>query len=122
MTTQIKITWQAFGNRPEANRFISSATLELDGVWTQVSNNLLLETIYKATNLKSELADFGAYPVEIQLWEAIEKVLPINRTHTSLSVGDVIQINRTANSVEFQDGPTYKIADIGFELLEKVGA
>lgn len=122
MTTQIKITWQAFGNRPEANRFISSATLEMDGVWADVSNNLLLSTIYKVTNLKSELADFGAYPEEIQLWEKIEKVLPANRTHTSLSVGDLVQINRSYASIQLQDGPTYVVADAGFELVEKVGA
>lgn len=122
MTTQIKITWQAFGNRPEANRFISSATLELEGTWNQISNNVLLESIYSATNLKSELADFGYAPLLIQLWQEIEKVLPENRTHTSLSVGDLVQINRTDASIQLQDGPTYVVADAGFELVEKAGA
>ena len=114
---QITITWEAFGNRPEANRFISSATLELNGIWNEVQNNTLLEAIYTATNLKSELADFGYTPVEIELWEAIEKVLPANRTHTSLSMGDKIQINRSYTAIANQDGPTYKVADIGFELV-----
>ena len=117
MTTQITITWQAFGNRPEANRYISSATLELDGVWNQISNNVLLDSIYSATNLKSELADFGYAPLLISLWNEIEKILPANRTHTSLSVGDKIQINRTAASIANQDGATYKVADAGFELV-----
>jgi hypothetical protein len=117
MTTQITITWQAFGNRPEANRYISSATLELDGVWNQISNNVLLDSIYSATNLKSELADFGYAPLLISLWNEIEKILPANRTHTSLSVGDKIQINRTAASIENQDGATYTVADAGFELV-----
>ena len=114
---QITITWEAFGNRPEANRFISSATLELNGVWNQISNTVLLESIYTATNLKSELKDFGYAPLLIELWETIEKVLPANRTHTSLSVGDKIQINRSAASIENEDGATYTVADAGFELV-----
>jgi hypothetical protein len=122
MATQIKITWQAFGSRPEANRYISSATLELDGVWNQISNNVLLESVYSATNLKSELADFGYAPLLISLWQEIEKVLPANRTHTSLSVGDLVQINRSDISIQLQDGPTYVVENAGFELLEKVGA
>jgi hypothetical protein len=113
----VTITWKAFGDRPERNRFVSSATVELNGIWNDVSNNLLLETIFKTTNLQSELADFGAYPQEIELWETIEKALPANRTHTSLSVGDEIQINRSYAAIENQDGPTYKVADIGFELV-----
>lgn len=114
---QIKITWKAFGDRPESNRYISSATLELGGVWNQVSNNLLLETVYKATNLQDELAEFGYAPVEIELWNSIKAVLPANRTHTSLSVGDEIQINRSYAAIGNQDGPTYRIADIGWELV-----
>ena len=124
MTTQITITWQAFGNRPEANRFISSATLELatTSKWNEIKNPTLLDAIYSATNLKSELADFGYSAPYIELWQTIEKVLPANRTHTALSIGDVIQINRTATSIELQDGPTYKVTPVGFELIEKVGA
>jgi hypothetical protein len=117
MTTQITITWQAFGNRPEANRYISSATLELDGVWNQISDTVLLESVYSATNLKSELQEFGFAPLMISLWQTIEKVLPENRTHTSLSVGDIIQINRTAASIDFEAVATYKVADTGFELV-----
>ncbi len=115
--SQITITWKAFGDRPEANRYITSTTLELNGVWDQVSNNLLLESLYKVTNLKSELQDFGGAQVEIDLWNKIESVLPANRTHTSLSTGDEIQINRSYTSIANQDGPTYKIADVGFELV-----
>ena len=115
---QVKITWQAFNDRaPIGKDGIASTTLELNGVWQEVQNNTLLEAIYKATNLKSELADFGAYPEEVQLWESIEAVLPANRTHTSLSVGDTVQINRSYSAIAFQDGPTYKVADIGYELV-----
>jgi hypothetical protein len=114
---QITITWEAFGNRPEANRFISSATLELDSSWNQIKNETLLDAIYTATNLKSELEDFGYSAPFVQLWNSIEAVLPANRTHTSLSVGDKIQINRSAVAMELQDGPTYKVAPVGFEMV-----
>lgn len=114
---QIKITWKAFGDRPEANRFISSATLELDGFYGVCSNDLLLNSVYKVTNLQSDLAEFGGAPAELALWNSIKAVLPINRTHTSLSVGDEIQINRTEASIANQDGPTYRIANIGWEMV-----
>ena len=114
---QITITWEAFGNRPETNRFISSATLELDSFWNEIKNETLLDAIYTATNLKSELTDFGYRAPFVQLWNSIEAVLPANRTHTSLSVGDKIQINRSAASIENEDGATYTVADAGFELV-----
>jgi hypothetical protein len=117
MATQIKITWEAFGNRPESNRFISSATVEVTGKFANVGNETLLDGIYTATNLKSELTDFGYSAPFVELWNSIEAVLPANRTHTSLSVGDKIQINRSEVAQELQDGPTYKVANIGFELV-----
>lgn len=113
---QVTITWKAFGDRPESNRYISSATFQVNGILDTVQNNTLLEAIYTATNLKSELADFGYSPAEVQLWKTIESVLPENRTHTSLSVGDTIRIDRSYTAIANEDGPTYKIADIGFEL------
>lgn len=119
---QIVITWQAYGNRPESNRFIKSATLMLDPEWKRVTNDTLLDQIYTATNLQSELEEFGYSQPVIQLWNSINKVLPTDRTHTSLSVGDVIQINRSKSAIEFQDGATYKIAETGFELIAKVNA
>jgi hypothetical protein len=115
MTTQIKITWQAFGNRPETNRFISSLEFNLDS--SEVSNEKLMDMIYRDTNLYSG-----------PIWNAIEKLLPANRTHTALSIGDEIQINENS----------YIVADFGFikkenaqfnyageaifSVLEKVGA
>ena len=107
---QIEITWQAFGNRPEANRFISSATLELDGFYNVCSNELLMNSIYKVTNLQSDLAEFGGAPAEMALWNSIKAVLPENRTHTSLSVGDEIEVR----------GTVYEISPVGFTA--KVGA
>jgi hypothetical protein len=115
---QINITYKAFKDvAREGTEGITTASFNLDGVWNQVSNNLLMDSIYKATNLQEELSEFGAASVEIELWNTIKNALPSNRTHTSLSVGDEIQINRSYAAIGNQDGPTYRIADIGFELV-----
>ena len=117
MKKQVKITWNS--TRSES----ASATFELPEKSNQIkTNEVLMDCIYAATNLKSELADFGYSAAFIELWNAIEKVLPANRSHTSLSIGDTIQINHSTTSIELQDGPTYKVANVGFTLLEKVGA
>ena len=108
--TKIKITWKAFGDIAERGRFISSVEVELVN---QVSDDFrICEAIYKVTNLQGELADFGASLAEINLWETIESKLSPTRTHTSLSVGDEVEI----------DGRAYICADLGFKLLEKAGA
>jgi hypothetical protein len=108
--TKIKITWKAFGDQPQRGRFISSVELELP---KQVSDDFrICEAIYKVTNLQGELADFGASLTEINLWKTIESKLSPTRTHTSLSVGDEVEI----------DGRAYICADLGFKLLEKAGA
>jgi hypothetical protein len=100
--TKIKITWKAFGDKPERGRFISSVEVELP---KQVSDDFrICEAIYKVTNLQGELADFGASLGEINLWETIESKLSPTRTHTSLSIGDEVEI----------DGRAYICADLGF--------
>lgn len=103
---KVKITWKAFGNKIERGRYISSA--EFDIYDTNPSHEVLLNAIYKATNLQSELADFGANAFEIYLWKVIEPRLASDRTHTSLSIGDEIEI----------DGQTYVCADIGWVKVE----
>ena len=100
--TKIKITWKAFGDIAERGRFISSVEVELV---KQVSDDLrICEAIYKVTNLQGELAEFGASLTEINLWETIKPKLSPTRTHTSLSVGDEVEI----------DGRAYICADLGF--------
>ena len=106
--TKIKITWKAFGNNVERGRFISSVEVELLQV-QQVSDDLrICEAISKVTNLQGELADFGASLAEINLWETIESKLSPTRTHTSLSVGDEVEI----------DGRAYICKDLGFQRVE----
>ena len=100
--TKIKITWKAYGNQPQRERFISSVEVELVN---QVSDDFrICEAIYKVTNLQGELADFGASLTEINLWKTIESKLSPTRTHTSLSIGDEVEI----------DGRAYICADLGF--------
>ena len=104
--TKIKITWKAFGDQPERGRFITSVELELP---KQVSDDLsICEAIYEVTNLQSELAEFGKPASKIALWEKIESELSPLRTHTSLSVGDEVEI----------DGRAYLCADLGFKRIE----
>ena len=103
---KIKITWKAFGNKVEQGRFVSSVHFDLYDITE--STESILNSIYKATNLQSELADFGAKPFEIYLWNVIEPRLAEDRTHTSLSVGDEIEIN----------GQVYVCADFGWVKVE----
>lgn len=99
---KVKVTWKAFGDKPFANRYVSSAEFELHDYIP--AHPVLLDSIYEATNLQSELAEFGKDLFTIYLWKVIEARLPENRTHTSISVGDEIEI----------DGTTYVCADIGW--------
>jgi hypothetical protein len=103
---KIKVTWKAFGNRIEQGRYVSSVDFEL--LDTNPSHEVLLNAIYKATNLQDELADFGAKALDIYLWKVIEPRLASDRTHTSLSIGDEIEI----------DGQVYVCADIGWVKVE----
>jgi len=115
MNTQVKITWQAFGNKPERNRFISSVEFSLDS--SAVSDEQLMDMIYRDTNLY-------AGPI----WNAIEKLLPENRTHTSLSIGDTIQINEIVyivsdfGFIKKENAEIQMFGDAIFSVTEKVGA
>ena len=100
--TKVKVTWKAFDKQPERGRSITSVEVELVN---QVSDDFrICEAIFKVTNLKDELAEFGASLTEINLWETIKPKLSPTRTHTSLSIGDEIEI----------DGRAYICADLGF--------
>lgn len=83
----ITITWAAFGEP-------TSATLDFT---PPVDDKTALEDMYAATNTYGEIQ-----PV---LWSLIEPVLPTSRSHTALSIGDLVTI----------DGRTYRCAPIGWE-------
>ena len=95
MTQNIKITWKAFGDRPEINRYISSVEFELNA-YSTIDQEILCEELYDNTNCYRG-----------SLWQIIEPLLSPTRTHTALSVGDEIQI----------DDNTYEVAMLGFKLL-----
>jgi hypothetical protein len=104
---KVKVTWKAFGNKIEQGRYVSSVEFEV--LDAKPTHEVLLNAIYKATNLQDELADFNGTAFEIYLWKVIEARLASDRTHTSLSVGDEIEI----------DGQTYVCADIGWVKAEE---
>lgn len=92
--TKVKVTWKAFGDKPQIGRFVSSVEFTLPEVVSKtVSDEHICETIFKQTNLYSG-------PV----WDVIQPLLSETRTHTALSVGDEVEI----------DGVAYICADLGF--------
>lgn len=107
--TTIKLTYKAFGNQPERNREITSVEFDLE-IGTTLDLDVM-NLIYEATNLQDELAEFGAAPFTLKLWQTIQPLLSPKRTHTSLSVGDEIQIGAR----------NYAITDTGFKMLSVAG-
>lgn len=91
--SQVKITWKAFGDKPEIGRFISSVEFETD--FNIETPALLCDVIYHVTNTYSG-----------NLWKIIEPKLSPTRTHTALSVGDEVEI----------DGTVYVCADFGWNV------
>jgi len=108
--TTIKLTYKAFGNLPERNKEITSLEFHIE---TGMTPDLdLMNLIYEATNLQDELYDFrGSNSVAFKVWKMIEPLLSPKRTHTSLSIGDEIEIGARA----------YAITDDGFKLLSVAG-
>lgn len=96
---KVKITWKAFGDKPNVGRFISSAEFDTEFEIAKHDVDLFLEVVYRVTNTYSG-----------NLWEIIEPKLSPTRTHTALSVGDEVEI----------DGQVYVVADFGFEKIEDV--
>lgn len=105
MTTQITITWNS------TRCASASASFELN-LKSNATDEQVMNVLYEVTNLQSELAEFGASESKIELWNKIEKILPANRSHTSLSIGDEIKIA----------GRAYLIAETGFLSVETIGA
>lgn len=95
--SQVKITWKAFGDKPEQGRFISSVEFETEFDITDENRDQFLNVVYQQTNFYSG-----------NLWNLIEPKLSATRTHTSLSIGDEVEI----------DGIGYVVADFGFIKIE----
>jgi hypothetical protein len=97
--SKVKVTWKAFGDKPEINRFISSVEFETDFKIAKADVDQFLNVVYRVTNTYSG-----------NLWGIIQPLLSETRTHTALSIGDEIEI----------DGQVYIVADFGFEKIEDV--
>lgn len=108
--TTIKLTYKAFGNIPERNKVITSVEFDVE---TGTTADLdLMNLIYEATNLQDELYMYGGgKSVSFQVWQMIKPLLSPNRTHTSLSVDDEIQIRSRI----------YRISHSGFDLVSIAG-
>lgn len=92
----VTIIWAAFGAKPKQGKAIGAATITVPETYANVD---ICEQVYAATNLYSG-----------PLWDQIEAVLPPNRTHTALSVGDYVIINDDADRAV----RTYRCASAGF--------
>ena len=107
--TTVTITYKAFSNNNN-NRPITTATIEVgypyvyEGVYsanqTTEQDTKLCDLLYHATNTQQG-----------RLWELLENVLPTNRTHTSLSVGDEVTLTGADTT------RTYRCADVGWTEL-----
>jgi hypothetical protein len=98
VSQKIKITWKAFGDKPEQGRFVSSVEVETEFPET-VTDKQICEIVHADTNL------YQGY-----IWQLVHPLLSETRTHTSISVGDEVEIN----------GRVYICADFGFEKIEDV--
>lgn len=113
----VTITWKAFGNKPEANRFISSVTFETEFDITDTNRDDFFNVVYRNTNLYSG-----------NLWNTIEPLLSPTRTHTALSIGDEIKVNDTDyivadfGFIKKEDAEIKMFDDVVFSVSEKVGA
>lgn len=90
----VTITWKAFGNRPERDRYITSVSFDTEFNITDKNIRQFLDIIYSQTNVYAG-----------NLWNLIEPLLSEHRTHTALSVGDEVMVN----------GTIYRIADFGWD-------
>ena len=97
--SKVTITWKAFGDKPEREKFVTSVDFETEFKITEADVDQFLNVVYRATNTYSG-----------NLWNIIEPKLSGFRTHTALSIGDEIEI----------DGQVYIVADCGFEKIEDV--
>lgn len=76
---QVSITWKAFGDRPESGRSITSVQFEMHDSF---SDEMICNMAFHNTNVYAG-----------PLWDEIKDILPENRTHTALSVGDWVRVD-----------------------------
>jgi hypothetical protein len=113
----VTITWKAFGNKPERNRFVSSVTFNTEFDVTDTNRDEFFNVLYRNTNLYNG-----------NLWDIIEPLLSPTRTHTSLSIGDEIKVDEVTyiisdcGFIKVEDAEIQMFGDAIFSVTEKVGA
>lgn len=118
---KIKITWVFCGyvaflddKYHENYRAKYLKMLEAEGVAIKPDASLEFEFPFGEMLIDEDIAEYifmhtNTYSGSV--WEAIEKLLPANRSHTALSMGDLVEV----------DGRVYRCEPIGFKKLEMVG-
>jgi hypothetical protein len=105
MQTTITVHWVAFGHKAKA----LEETGRIPNAWLQFESEIppamfdeeILEMLFHQTNTYSG-----------DVWDKYFKdKMPENRSHTALSVGDKVTIERN------EDKSTYVCADFGWELV-----
>jgi hypothetical protein len=86
-TYEVTVTWKAFKDALGFGKKITSVTVSYDFANVHSEGNILndtdlLDKVWRDTNLYK-----GSF------WRVLEPVLPENRTHTAMSVGDEVTIN-----------------------------
>lgn len=97
----VKVTWVTLNHpsMPYARKEVEY--FDLVPFDSKVSDLEIADEIYRATNLYQ-----GEY------FERLEKFAPKDRGHTSISVGDFVEV----------DGNVYECADFGWRVVSKVDA
>ena len=101
MKTIITITWKAFQHRhTDSKQGVTSASVAVDYDTAVVSNEQVCDIVFAQTNCYAG-----------SLWEKLEPVLPANRTHTALSVGDEVTISKEGVAI------TYRCDNFGWQVI-----
>lgn len=112
MTTAIEITWKAFQHNEIGNKQgVTSATIEIPDEINVWNNNGWCELLYEVTNLQDEIYDFTRNETKLFVWNLLKPLLPANRTHTSLSVGDEVTIAKEGVAI------TYRCESFSWEVI-----
>lgn len=108
MATLVRVSWKAFSDprRAEANLKVfpvTSAAVQIPE-FNNLKDSEILNKVYQDTNLYNG-----------EFWNYLEDVLPKDRSHTALSIGDEVTISRSNQS------RVYRCAETGWDCVEGTG-
>lgn len=106
METAITVRWKAFSNpiRTEEGRKVFPVTeaTVATSLFDYANDLEICNKVYAQTNLY-----YGEF------WTELEKVMPKNRSHTALSIGDEVVVQRMNVKA------TFRCAEFGWEKVEE---